>query len=116
MVKRLMEKATRSGRSFPEALTGLRAQPLRDGLPSPAEILHGRSFVTRKASPADVVAVHQSLIALQAKYTKSYDKARLAKDQQALVIGEEVYSFQGRMNGKLAQLLVQQTLGEATMS
>ena len=70
MVKRLMEKAISTGRSFEEALTGLRAQPLGDGLPSPAEILLGRSLVTRKAAPLDVVAVCQSLIALQAKYTK----------------------------------------------
>ena len=45
-VKRLMEKAISMGRSFEEALTHLKAQPLRDGLPSPAEILHGRSLVT----------------------------------------------------------------------
>ena len=57
---------------------------------SPAEILHGRSLVTRKATPVDVVAVHQSLIALQAKYSKSHDKVRIAKDQLALVIDEEV--------------------------
>ena len=81
MVERLMEKATSTGRSFQEALTGLRAQPLGDGLPSPAEILHGRSLVTRKATPVDVVAVCQSLIPLQAKYTKNYDKARRAKTQ-----------------------------------
>ena len=49
-VKHLMEKATASGRSFQESLTGLRAQPLGDGLPSPAEILHGRSLTTRKVS------------------------------------------------------------------
>ena len=59
-VKRLMEKATSLGRSLQEALTGLRAQPLGDGLPSPAEILHGRSLVTRKASPIDLTAVYQS--------------------------------------------------------
>ena len=76
MVKRLMEKAISTGRSFQEALIGLRAQPLGNGLPSPAEILHGRSLVTRKATPVDVVAVHLSLITLQAKYTKSYDKVR----------------------------------------
>ena len=76
MVKRLVEKATNTGRSCQEALTGLRAQALGDGLPSPAEILHGRSLMTRKATPVDLVAVHQSLIALQAKYTKNYDKAR----------------------------------------
>ena len=75
-VKRLMEKGISLGRSLQGALTGLRAQPLGDGLPSPADILHGRSLVTRKASPVDLTAVHQSLIALQAKYTKSHDKAK----------------------------------------
>ena len=80
-MKRLIEKANSSGRSHQEALTGLRAQPLGDGLPSPSEILHGRSLVTRKASPVDLTAVHQSLIALQAKYTKSHDKARQSKTQ-----------------------------------
>ena len=39
----------------------------------------------------DLVAACQSLIAWQAKYTKNYDKARQAKTQQSLVIGEEVY-------------------------
>ena len=75
MVKRLLEKATSTGRNFQETLTSLRAQPLGDGLPSPAEILHRSSLVTRKATPVDIVAVHQSLIALQAKYTKNYNKA-----------------------------------------
>ena len=95
-MKRLMEKASSMGRSHQEALTGLRAQPLGDGLPSPAEILHGRSLVTRKASPVDLTVVPQSLIALQAKYTKSHDKAKQAKTQQALVIGEEVYFLSGK--------------------
>ena len=95
-MKRLIEKANSSGRSRQEALTGLRAQPLGDGLPSPSEILHGRSLVTRKASPVDLTAVHQSLIALQAKYTKSHDKAKRAKTQQGLVIGEEVYFLSGK--------------------
>ena len=76
MVKRLMEKAPSTGRSFQETLTGLQAQPLGDGLPSSVEILHGRSLVTRKANQVDVVAVCQSLIALQAQYAKNYDKAR----------------------------------------
>ena len=95
-VKRLIEKANSSGRSHQEALTSLRAQPLGDGLPSPSEILHGRSLVTRKASPVDLTVVRQSLIALQAKYTKSHDKARRAKTQRALVIGEEVYFLSGK--------------------
>ena len=91
-----MDKAISSGRSLQEALTGLRAQPLGDGLPLPAEILHGRSLVIRKASPVDLTAVRQSLIALQAKYTKSHDKAKRAKEWQALVIGEEVYFLSGK--------------------
>ena len=95
-MKRLIEKANSSGRSHQEALTGLRAQPLGDGLPSPSEILHGRSLVTRKASPVDLTAVRQSLIALQAKYTKSHDKAKRTKTQRALVIGEEVYFLSGK--------------------
>ena len=95
-VKRLIEKANSSWRSHQEALTSLRAQPLGDGLPSPSEILHGRSLVTRKASPVDLTVVHQSLIALQAKYTKSHDKAKRAKTQRALVIGEEVYFLSGK--------------------
>ena len=52
--------------------------------------------MTRKASPVDVVAIRQSLIALQAKYTKSHDKAKQAKDQQALVNGEEVNFLLGK--------------------
>ena len=91
MVKRLMKKATSTGMSFQETLTALRAQPLGDGLCSPGEILHERNLITRKATPVDVVAVCQSHIALQAKYTKNYDKARQVKTQQSLVIGEEVY-------------------------
>ena len=95
-MKRLMEKVISLGRSLQEALTGLRTQPLGDGLPSPAEILYGKSLVTRKASPVDLTAVCQSLIELQAKYTKSHDKTKQAKDQQALVIGEEVYFLSGK--------------------
>ena len=95
-MKRLIEKANSSGRSHQEALTGLKAQPLGDGLPSPSEILHGRSLVTRKASPVDLTVVCQSLIALQAKYTKSHDKAKRTKTQRALVIGEEIYFLSGK--------------------
>ena len=90
-VKRLMEKATSTGRSFQEALTGLRATPITEGMPSPTEILHGRSLTTRKAISVDLNAVRQHLIQLQAKYIKQHDKGRRARSQRALVIGEEVY-------------------------
>ena len=97
-VKHLMEKATATGRSFQEALTGLRAQPLGDGLPSPAEILHGRSLTTRKATPVDIKAVRDSLIALQAKYIKGHDRACRARAQRQLVTGEEVYYLSNNNN------------------
>ena len=51
-VKRLMEKASTLGRSHQEALTGLRAQPLGDGLPSLAEILHGEEPCNKKGKPS----------------------------------------------------------------
>ena len=97
-VKRLMEKATSTGRSFQEALTGLRATPIAEGIPSPAEILHGRSLTTRKAISVDLKAVRQHLIQLQAKYIKQHDKARRARSQRALVIGEEVYHLSSGNN------------------
>ena len=90
-VKMLMEKFHSTGRSFQEALTGLRATPITEGMPSPAEILHERNLTTRKAISVDLNAVHQHLIQLQAKYIKQHDKARRARSQRALVIGEEVY-------------------------
>ena len=56
-VKRLMEKAIAMGKSFQEALIGFRAQPLGTNLPLPAELLHGRSLVTRKATTVDITSV-----------------------------------------------------------
>ena len=75
-VKRLMDKATSTGRSFQEALTGLRANPIAEAMPSPAEILHGRNLTARKPVSVDLTAVRQHLIQLQAKYIKQHDKAR----------------------------------------
>ena len=92
MVKRLMEKATSTGRSFQEAPISLRAMPLGDGLPSPAKILHGRSIVTRKTTPVDLVAVCQALIALTRP-----DKQR-PSDHWWLV--RKFIFFKWRMNGK----------------
>ena len=97
-VKRLMEKATATGRSFQEALTSLRATPIAEGMPSPAEILHGRSLTTRKAISVDLNAIRQHLIQLQAKYIKQHDKARQARSQRSLVRGEEVYHLSAGNN------------------
>ena len=75
-MKRLIEKAIITGRSFQEALTSLRAQSLGKGLPSPAQIIHGRSFVTRKAMPIDMTVVNASFVDRHAKYTQQLDKTR----------------------------------------
>ena len=97
-VKRLMEKATATGRSFQEALTGLRANPIAEAMPSPAEILHGRNLTTRRPVSVDLTAVRQHLIQLQAKYIKQHDKARRARSQRTLVTGEEVYHLSAGNN------------------
>ncbi|MCG8626940.1 MAG: DDE-type integrase/transposase/recombinase, partial [Proteobacteria bacterium] len=104
-VKRTIEKALATGRNVQEALTGLRAQPIGDNLPSPAEILHGRSLTTRKAISVDIPGIHQSLIALQAKYIKQHDKARRARSQRSLVFGEEVYFLTGNNQWQLATVI-----------
>ena len=86
-MKRLIGKATAMEWSFKEVLTSVRASPLGNGLPSLADILHRRSHVIRKATPVDLIAVHAA-VALQAKYIKQHNKARWARSQRQLVIGE----------------------------
>ena len=51
IVKRLMEKAASTGRSFQETLTSLRAQPLGDGLPSLADTSWEEPF-NKKGNPS----------------------------------------------------------------
>ena len=97
-----MEKAIATGRSFQEPLTSFRATPVAEGLPSPTEILHGRSLVTRKASQVNLTAVHQLLNLLQAKYIRNHDKARRARAQRPLVTGEEVYHSTAANNWVIA--------------
>ena len=51
-VKRLIEKANSSGRSHQEALTGLRAQPLGDGLPSLSRDTSWEEPCNKKGKPS----------------------------------------------------------------
>ena len=49
----------------------LRSTKIRNGLPSPAEILHGRSLVT--GEPVDHATVKATLLKRQAKYSQNYN-------------------------------------------
>ena len=63
----------------------------------------------------DLTAVHQHLILLQAKYIKQHDKARWAKPQRPLVIGEEVYHATAGNNWVIGTVTgTRLTPGEAT--
>ena len=44
-------------RSFQEVLADLRTTRIRTGLPSPAEILHGRNLTTRAQAEIDIKAI-----------------------------------------------------------
>ena len=75
----------------------------------------GGALCQEKASlvDVDVVANCQSLIALQAKHTKSHDKARQVKDQQALVIGEEVYFLSGKNEWQIGTVIGETDTGRS---
>ena len=59
-VKNLLYKAMDAGtRSFQEVLSELRATKIGNDLPSPAEILHGRSLITGEPVTVDHAKVKQ---------------------------------------------------------
>ena len=51
----------------------LRSTKIRNGLPSPAEILHGRSLVTGEPVTVDHATVKATLLKRQAKYSQNYN-------------------------------------------
>ena len=48
-------------RSFQEVLADLRTTRIGAGLPSPAEILHGRNLTTRAQAEIDIKAIRSSV-------------------------------------------------------
>ena len=56
MVKNMLSKSSNT-RSFQEVLADLRTTRIGTGLPSPAEILHGRNLTTRVQAEIDIKAV-----------------------------------------------------------
>ena len=62
-VKNLLYKAVDAGtRSFQEVLSELRSTKIGNGLPSPAEILHGRSLITSAPVTVDHASVKAVLV------------------------------------------------------
>ena len=69
----------------------MRATRIGTGLPSPAEILHGRNPATKEACHVDYKAIRAMLQERQLKMKLSHDKSHRAKKARPLVTGERCY-------------------------
>ena len=69
----------------------LRTTHIGIGLPSPAEILHGRNLVTKVQAEINIRAIHSLLQERQLKMTLSHDLSRRAKKARPLVVDERYY-------------------------
>ena len=91
-VKNLLYKAMDAGtRSFQKVLSELRATKIGNDLPSPAEILHGRSLITGEPVTVDYAKVKAVLVGRQIKDSQQYNKSHRVKSQRALVLGERCW-------------------------
>ena len=91
-VKNLLYKALDAGtRSFQEVLSELRATKIGNDLPSPAEILHGRSLITGEPVTVDHAKVKAVLVGRQIKDSQQYNKSHRVKSQRTLVLGERCW-------------------------
>ena len=91
-VKNLLYKAMDARtRSFQEVLSELRATKIGNNLPSPAEILHGRSLITGKPVTVDHAKVKAVLVGRQIKDSQQYNKSHRVKSQRTLVLGERCW-------------------------
>ena len=91
-VKNLLYKAMDAGtRSFQEVLSELRATKIGNDLPSPAEILHGRSLITGEPVTVDHTKVKAVLVGRQIKDSQQYNKSHRVKSQRTLVLGERCW-------------------------
>ena len=90
MVKNMLSKSS-STRSFQEVLADLRTTRIGTGLPSPAEILHGRNLRTKAQAEIDINAIRSLLQERQLKMTLAHDSSKRAKKARPLVVGERCY-------------------------
>ena len=89
-VKNMLSKSSNT-RSFQEVLADLRTTRIGTGLPSPAEILHGRNLMTRAQAEIDIKAICSVLQERQLKMTLDHDLSRRAKKARPLVVGERCH-------------------------
>ena len=89
-VKNMLSKSSNT-RSFQEVLADLRTTCIGTGLPSPAEILHGRNLMTRVQAEIDIKAIRSVLQERQLKMTLDHDSSRRAKKARPLVVGERCH-------------------------
>ena len=69
----------------------LRATKIGNDLPSPAEILHGRSLITGEPVTVDHAKVKAVLVGRQIKDSQQYNKSHRVKSQRTLVLGERCW-------------------------
>ena len=77
--------------SFQEVLADLRTTRIGMGLPSPAEILHGRNLTTRAQAEIDIQAIRSVLQERQLKMMLDHYSSRRAKKVRPLVVGERCH-------------------------
>ena len=90
MVKNMLSKSSNTW-SFQEVLADLRRTRIGTGLPSPAEILHGRNLTTKAQAEIDINAIRSLLQERQLKMTLDHNLSKRAKKARPLVLGERCY-------------------------
>ena len=88
-VKNMLSKSSNTG-SFQEVLADLRTTHIGTGLPSPAEILHGRNQ-TRVQAEINIKAIRSVLQERQLKMTLDHNTSRRARKARPLVVGERCH-------------------------
>ena len=89
-VKNMLSKSSNT-QSFQEVLADLRTTRIGTGLPSPAEILHGRNLTTRVQAEIDIKAICSVLQERQLKMMLDHNSSRRAKKARPLVVGERCH-------------------------
>ena len=95
MVKNMLSKSSNMQSSnmwsFQEVLADLRTTRIGTGLPSPAEILHGRNLTTRVQAEINIKAICSVLQERQLKMMLDHDTSRRARKARPLVVGERCH-------------------------
>ena len=92
MVRNMFSKSSNT-QSFQEVLADLRTTHIGTGLPSPAEILHGRNLTTKVQAEMDIKTICSMLQERQLKMMLAHDVSTRAKKARLLVVGERCYAL-----------------------